>query len=299
MRNSFSVRLGKYNGNLGPLPMSEALFKKIAPFARISDVYIDVMNRKTAMHVYVTPQVHQHTVPTPLNTVQIRNQYLSKYMDTKRSSFTILIANPYLTGFIFQSIPGIITGICTCASFTYHFPTRQMYAFMHCLPERTCESFCTAIEQGSLRQTPFLVPNLIIQFNLDTRLNSLEIYHETIYGLERDLNVRYSNEERGDFREMGFEVLIKEVNRVTTNLAYISFACQGTTRQLSFLDSVAERYHTMALLNDIPELEADEVKRVLLENQAYLRCWNEGLKDRAEYLSKRGQALVQTVRTPA
>ena len=31
------------------------------------------------------------------------------------------------------------------------------------------------------------------------------------------------------------------------------------------------------------------------ETHAQLRVWNEGIIDRAEYLSKRGQALVQTV----
>lgn len=41
--------------------------------------------------------------------------------------------------------------------------------------------------------------------------------------------------------------------------------------------------------------EVDDLEATLNQAHAHLRVWNEGILDRAEYLSKRGQALVQTV----
>jgi len=64
---------------------------------------------------------------------------------------------------------------------------------------------------------------------------------------------------------------------------------------LDFLDQVAKRYRTQAHANKIAEDESVEVELLLLDSHAHMRSWNAGLEDRAEYLSKRGQALVQTV----
>lgn len=64
---------------------------------------------------------------------------------------------------------------------------------------------------------------------------------------------------------------------------------------LAFLDEVAGRYGRMAVGNGMRVEEAESVERVLREANAHLREWNEGLAERAEYVSKRGQALVQTV----
>jgi hypothetical protein len=59
---------------------------------------------------------------------------------------------------------------------------------------------------------------------------------------------------------------------------------------------VAEKYAAMAVVDGIEKDEAQEIKLLLLETHAHLRSWNHGLEGWAEYLSKRAQALVQTVR---
>jgi hypothetical protein len=64
---------------------------------------------------------------------------------------------------------------------------------------------------------------------------------------------------------------------------------------LDFLDQVAKRYKRQADANKISEDDSTEIEQLLLDTHSELRSWNAGLEDRAEYLSKRGQALVQTV----
>jgi hypothetical protein len=167
---------------------------------------------------------------------------------------------------------------------------------MHCLYASVLPSFLTAISHSSLTLTsPLLIPSLLIQFNLDRRLKALNEAHDDIYNFEKVLGIRYDHHEKVDVGRMEFAPFSKGLNAVTADLAYMALACSTTKKQLDFLDSIAEKYDVLARLNNAEDEEDDRVKMLLLEAHAHLRSWNDALEGRAEYLSKRAQALVQTV----
>jgi hypothetical protein len=183
------------------------------------------------------------------------------------------------------------------ASFTYHFPSRHMYIFMHGLASINYDRFSYAIEEGAASTTAFLIPSIIVRYNLEQRVKALNLWQDKIYWHERKLGIRFDHHDNPDLASIDFTTLSKDLNAANTNLAYIIWSCKSTTRMLEFLNQVAKKYRTQATENEVPDDEAAEVELLLLESHAHMCSWNTGLEDRAEYLSKRGQALVQTVST--
>jgi hypothetical protein len=167
---------------------------------------------------------------------------------------------------------------------------------MHGLASINYDRFSYAIQEGAASTTAFLIPSIIVRYNLEQRVKSLNLWQDRIYWHERKLGIRFDHHDNPDLASIDFTTLSKDLNAANTNLAYVVWTCKSTTRMLDFLDEVARKYRAQATTNGTTDDEAAEVELLLLESQAHMRSWNAGLEDRAEYLSKRGQALVQTVR---
>jgi len=170
-----------------------------------------------------------------------------------------------------------------------------MYIFMHGLATHNYDRFANAIQQGAASTSAFLIPSIIVQFNLERAVQALNSWHDKIYWHERKLGIRFDHHDNPPLSSIDFGKLSRDINAANTNLARIVLSCKSITRMLDFLDQVAKRYRIQAQANKIAEDESVEVEQLLLDSHAHMRSWNAGLEDRAEYLSKRGQALVQTV----
>ena len=167
---------------------------------------------------------------------------------------------------------------------------------MHALSSSILSSFEDAILASRLTQTtPFLIPSLLIQFNLDFWLKRLRVAHADIYNCEKLMGTRYDQPGDVDVGTLGIGRISKVLHAVTADLAFMAWVGKNADRQLEFLDGVAEKYADQAVLNGIEQEEADRVKVLLLETHAHLRSWKRGLEEWAEYLSKRAQVCVQTV----
>jgi hypothetical protein len=172
-----------------------------------------------------------------------------------------------------------------------------MYIFMHGLATRNYDRFSYAIQQGAASASAFLIPSIIVRFNLERIVKALNLWHDKIYWHERRVGIRFDHHDNPDPSSIDYTTLSKDLNAANTNLANIVWQCKSTTRMLDFLDQVAKRYKSKADANGRTEDESTGTEQLLLDSHAHMRSWNAGLEDRAEYLSKRGQALVQTVST--
>ncbi|KAI4938048.1 hypothetical protein J4E85_000487 [Alternaria conjuncta] len=166
---------------------------------------------------------------------------------------------------------------------------------MHGLATHNYDRFANAIQQGAASTSAFLIPSIIVQFNLERAVQALNSWHDKIYWHERKLGIRFDHHDNPPLSSIDFGNLSKDINAANTNLARIVLSCKSIARMLDFLDQVAQRYRTQADANKIDKDESTEVEQLLIDSHAHMRSWNAGLEDRAEYLSKRGQALVQTV----
>jgi len=198
-------------------------------------------------------------------------------------------------GFILQSVPGAMSHVCISASFTYDFSTRHMYIFMHGLASNNYDRFSNVIQEGASSASAFLIPSIIVRFNLERIVKALNLWQDRIYWHERRVGIRFDHHDNPELSSIDFSTLSKDLNAANINLAYVVWSCKSISRMLDFLDQVAKRYKRQAIAKKIPEDDATEIEQLLLDSHAQMRSWNAGLEDRAEYLSKRGQALVQTV----
>ncbi|KAF2789792.1 hypothetical protein K505DRAFT_89541 [Melanomma pulvis-pyrius CBS 109.77] len=258
-----------------PIPMDQSLFQRISPYARLSKTYLESLQYKAPFHVQSTPELPDYIVKGLENkAAAVRDEYLS---------------------FVIQPLPAT-EHICAGASFTYHFKSRRMYAFIHGLQSSRIGLFPEWLEQGAARETFFLIPSIILQQNLRRGVESLNVWHDDIYRLESLLGIRHDASHTTSYpRTMDFTRLSRDLNMITTNLAFYTWDCKTNVRLLNFLDEIARRYRVLAVRNGHKETNAADIERVLLETHEHLRCWNAGLADRVEYLTKRGQALVQSV----
>lgn len=170
-----------------------------------------------------------------------------------------------------------------------------MYVFMHGLESTNYRLLAQELENGAAAQSNFLIPSLVIHHNLEVRGIALHTWHDRLYKYERTVGIRWDHNDVIDIARIDYTKLSRDLNATTTNLAYCTWSCKTTARLLDFMDDIAERYHTLAIKNAHNRVETEEIKTLLLEKHAFLRSWNQGLEDRAEYLAKRPQALVQTV----
>ena len=170
-----------------------------------------------------------------------------------------------------------------------------MYIFMHGLASNNYDRFANVIQKGASSTSAFLLPSIIVRFNLEQRVKALNLWQDKIYWHERRVGIRFDHHDNPDLSSIDFGRLSRDLNAANTNLAYAMWSCKSTTRMLDFLDQVAKRYKQQAVANKMSEDDAAEIEQLLVDAHAQMRSWNAGLEDRAEYLSKRGQALVQTV----
>ncbi|KAH6881705.1 hypothetical protein BKA58DRAFT_6907 [Alternaria rosae] len=255
-----------------PVPLSSHSFGRIAPFARIPEIYARVLDYKAATYVFANPQLPLHLART--SPKDVRSRYLS---------------------FILQSVPGAMSHVCISGSFTYDFSTKHMYVFMHGLASNNYDRFSNIIQEGASSTSAFLLPSIIVRFNLEQRVKALNLWQDKIYWHERRVGIRFDHHDNPELSSIDFSTLSKDLNAANTNLAYVMWSCKSTTRMLDFLDQIAKRYKQQAIANKISEDDAAEIEQLLVDAHAQMRSWNAGLEDRADYLAKRGQALVQTV----
>jgi len=170
-----------------------------------------------------------------------------------------------------------------------------MYIFMHGLASNNYDRFSNVIQEGASSASAFLIPSIIVRFNLERIVKALNLWQDRIYWHERRVGIRFDHHDNPELSSIDFSTLSKDLNAANINLAYVVWSCKSISRMLDFLDQVAKRYKRQAIAKKIPEDDATEIEQLLLDSHAQMRSWNAGLEDRAEYLSKRGQALVQTV----
>lgn len=171
-----------------------------------------------------------------------------------------------------------------------------MYVFMHGL---RADRMSTFIDQLCKHPTPletfFLIPSVILELNCQGMLNSIDIWHKKIYQLECSTGVRWDGQEP-QLDNVDLTKLTRDINSATTNLAYFAWSCKTYLSMLDFLDQIARQYREQAVLNGLSDADAAHIESCLLARHDYLRCWLTGMERRVEFLSKRGQAQVQTVR---
>ncbi|KAJ4346690.1 uncharacterized protein N0V89_010622 [Didymosphaeria variabile] len=196
--------------------------------------------------------------------------------------------------FIIRSAAKGVNGLTFGATFTYHFPTRHMYAFIHMyeIPPYIDVIPSLASSLSSPNSTPFLIPLFLLHVDAEQRYKFITNAHATLFSLEIQAGVRESANDR---EETDFTALSKDLSYFIGNLSLVDWACKTMTRQLEFIGEVKKRYRTQATLSGLGEEEIENTTRVMEDGLDSLGCLNKSIEEQTECLSQRAQALIQTV----
>lgn len=173
-----------------------------------------------------------------------------------------------------------------------------MYVFLQTYEKVDSQPFSEAIDLGRFGldgHSPFLIPSAIVKHHLETRVRSLDKKKDEIFQLECTMGLRRDFLGFVDITTIDYTDMSRAINTLNSHLAWTMHFCKRTKRLLDFLDSVAIRYGSQAKTNGIPQDEILETEQLLINSHAYLRSLNQGLADCVEYLTKRLQALSQSV----
>jgi hypothetical protein len=66
----------------------------------------------------------------------------------------------------------------------YHFPSKHMYIYIQGLAGQNYSNFSKAVEKSAARDSAFLIPSIVLQVNLELRLNALNLARQNL--LERE-----------------------------------------------------------------------------------------------------------------
>ncbi|KAL1593680.1 hypothetical protein SLS60_010411 [Paraconiothyrium brasiliense] len=221
-------------------------------------------------------------------------QVFAKPRTPKTSAHAKSDAQKEYLSFIIRSAAKGVNGLIFGATFTYHFPTRYMYAFIHIyeMPPYIDVIPSLASSLSSPNSTPFLIPLFLLHVDTEQRYKFITNAHATLFSLEIQAGVRESSH---DTEGTDFSALSKDLSYFIGNLSLVDWACKTMTRQLEFIGEVKKKYRTQATLSGIKGEEIENTMCVMEEGLDSLGCLNKSIQEQTECLSQRAQALIQTV----
>ncbi|KAF3000720.1 hypothetical protein E8E13_003248 [Curvularia kusanoi] len=276
-------------GQLLPLAISKSWFRRLATWLRVPIVFPSVLENTIAMCIEAEPLI-------PESISQTREQASKEHLSNSRLTLSLTLSD-ILVAFILQSMPSGTWSSCFAASFTYSFPQRCMYIFLQ-TEAGNSESVLHAIDMSrfaSKDHTPFLIPSAIVKHHLEVRVEALSDKKEDIWQLECKMGVRRDHPVIANPLTVDLEDTTRQINALNANLAWTLHSCRRTEEILNFMDSMVSRYATQAAANNVSATEIADVKRIMQNSHTYLHSWNRGVADRVDYLTKRLQALSQSV----
>lgn len=155
---------------------------------------------------------------------------------------------------------------------------------------------------------PMLLPLLLLTSRVDSATVKVRDCHREIVEIEHKTGIRTkwhsgmtcceSDEKHTShprYDGINFDQVTADLTSLTSKLANVEYLCEVCLPMLDSFDIINRR-----ILQTIPEERKRRLQQVELrlrvENN-FLRSSLQGTYSRAKYLSKRGQAQVQTVRT--
>lgn len=198
-------------------------------------------------------------------------------------------------GFIVHS--NINTEFCYAASISYNIKEHRMFAFVHCLDSRILRNFLSLIDSATheILTTFWMIPSILVELGLEWIQRTQDAYHDDIYQLETATGVRRDSSTTEDLENTDLRKLTRDVNFTITNLDFHSYSLDTLRPILHAVDDAVRLYRKKVLAINTSNTWASQVERAVLEKNAYLCAWSDGMGKRGKYLQERGQAQVQTV----
>lgn len=135
------------------------------------------------------------------------------------------------------------------------------------------------------------LPLAALELTADDFSNQIKLKHNDVWkaGNSLQMDTWATDQDKFDVKNLDLIGAIRSLNSLFVELAYYSQACQTSQSLLGDIEKMVSVYSdAQSLRSNMP----------VTENIQHLKSWYDGIQARSDYLTRRAEALLQTVSTP-
>ena len=135
------------------------------------------------------------------------------------------------------------------------------------------------------------LPLAALELTADEFSNQIKLRHNDVWevGNSLKMDVWATHEDKFDIKTLDLTGAIRSLNSLFVELAYYSQACQTSQSLLGNIKEMVESDPASTNSRIIQKLKA------IKEDIQRLKSWYDGIQARSDYLTRRAEALLQTV----
>lgn len=132
------------------------------------------------------------------------------------------------------------------------------------------------------------LPLAALELTADDFSNQIKLKHNDVWKVGNSLQMDTWATDQGKFDVKNLDLIgaIRSLNSLFVELAYYSQACQTSQSLLGDIEKMVSVY------SDIRSIRYNQP---VTENIQHLKSWYDGIQARSDYLTRRAEALLQTV----
>lgn len=184
------------------------------------------------------------------------------------------------------------TGKCSMSIIiSHHVAKRSTVALVFGARQDEADSLNGFLLDGDLTPHWSALPLAALEYTADDFSNQIKFRHNDVWKVGNSLKMDTwaTDHDNFDIKTLDLIGAIRSLNSLFVELAYYSQACQtsqsllGDIKKMVELDSIGSEGQSVRNVNAVKE------------KIQYLKSWYDGIQARSDYLTRRAEALLQTV----
>mgnify|MGYP003662582396 FL=1 len=159
--------------------------------------------------------------------------------------------------------------------------------------QHDADSFIDFLLDGALTPHWSAAPLAALEYTADDFSNRIKVRHNDVWEVGNSLNMDTWATDLGPFDIKTLDLLgaTRSLNTLFVELAYYSQACQTSQSLLRDIEKMVELEPVGS------ETKYTQNAKIVMEKILHLKSWYDGIQARSDYLTRRAEALLQTVDT--
>lgn len=174
---------------------------------------------------------------------------------------------------------------------SHHMTKNYTLALVFGANQHDADSFIDFLLDGALTPHWSAAPLAALEYTADDFSNRIKVRHNDVWEVGNSLNMDTWATDLGPFDIKTLDLLgaTRSLNTLFVELAYYSQACQTSQSLLRDIEKMVELEPVGS------ETKYTQNAKIVMEKILHLKSWYDGIQARSDYLTRRAEALLQTV----
>lgn len=168
---------------------------------------------------------------------------------------------------------------------------RSTVALVFGVLQDEANKFIDILLDGGRTQQWSALPLAALELTADDFSNQIKLKHNDVWkvGNSLQMDTWATDQDKFDIKTLDLIGAIRSLNSLFVELAYYSQACQTSQSLLGDIEGMVGSDSVS------PESQHARMDKAVKENIQHLKSWYDGIQARSDYLTRRAEALLQTV----